>query len=257
MIVDYKGGKIFYSIAGQGDAVVLLHGFLEDSSMWKNTIPLISKQKKIICIDLLGHGQSDCFGYVHTMSDMADAVLFVLNYLNITKFTCIGHSMGGYVALAIAAQTSEKLTGICLMNSTFEADDNELKSRRTRANEMVKGNFENMVRLSFSNLFSPESRINYKKEIKIATKIALQTPIQGYIAAQEGMKLRNNTFKVLAGLSCKKLIIIGKKDPVINGKTIRKYTENTEIQIKEYSEGHMSHIENLSVFLQDIVHFIE
>jgi pimeloyl-ACP methyl ester carboxylesterase len=257
MILDYKGGKIFYTDVGHGEVVVLLHGFLEDNTMWTKISPTLSKQKRIICIDLLGHGKTDCFGYVHRMKDMANAVISVINHLKIKKFMVIGHSMGGYVALEIAKQIPERLNGICLMNSTFEEDDVALKLRRSRANKIVKDNFENMVRLSFTNLFSDESQLNHEKEIEKALKIALQTSVQGYIAAQEGMALRHNSFKEFKDLSCKKLVIIGKKDPVISPNIIINSCKNTDIEVIKYSEGHMSHIENYSIFLRDIVHFIE
>ncbi len=165
--------------------------------------------------------------------------------------------MGGYVALAYAEKNAEKLTGLCLMNSTYEADDDERKRLRSRANKMVQTNFKNMVRISFTNLFSEESKIKHSVEIKNALEEALKTPIQGYIAGQEGMRIRKDTFKMFNGLSCKKLIIIGEKDPVIDGNLIEYQTKNSDIEVIEFSEGHMSHIENISVFLRSIMHFIE
>ena len=58
MIVEYKGINIFYTDQGKGNAVVLLHGFLENTSMWDAFIPTLSKKNRIICIDLLGQGKT-------------------------------------------------------------------------------------------------------------------------------------------------------------------------------------------------------
>ena len=66
--ISFKKARISFSDIGKGTAVVLLHGFLENSSMWKDVIPQLSKRNRIIAIDLLGHGKSDCLGYVHSMS---------------------------------------------------------------------------------------------------------------------------------------------------------------------------------------------
>ena len=220
MILEYKNSSVHYIVEGKGETIVLLHGFLENVDMWKNLIPELSQTHQVICIDLLGHGKTDCLGYVHTMETMAEAVLAVLEQLNVFTAHFIGHSMGGYVALALAEMNPELFKGLCLMNSTFEADGEELKNKRTNANKMAQTHFENLVRLSFANLFAPESRINYKKEYSHALNLALETTIQGYIAGQEGMKLRPNRFKVLKTLNAHKLIIIGKRDVVINKDSI-------------------------------------
>ena len=119
MIIDYKNIKIHYTVSGAGKTIVLLHGFLETSSMWKDLEPEFARTHQVVCIDLLGHGQTDSLGYVHAMEDMADAVFAVLRHLKIKNAKVIGHSMGGYVALALAEQQPQLFEGLCLMNSTF------------------------------------------------------------------------------------------------------------------------------------------
>lgn len=259
MILQFKNIPVYYEDEGQGDAIVLLHGFLENSTMWKDLKPTLSKKNRIICIDLLGHGQTDCLGYSHSMPDMADAVLAVLNHLKLKRYTLIGHSMGGYVALALAEKNPKAVLGLCLMNSTYHADDDERKVLRKRANQMIQTNFESMVRMSVANLFSSESRITHNKEIERAIEIALQTSPQGYIAAQEGMILRQDKFEFYKELNAKKMIVIGKKDPVIEGALIISETLHTDIKCEELSFGHMSYIENkyeLSYIINRFIEFI-
>lgn len=257
MILEYKGINIFYTDEGKGSAVILLHGFLENSTMWNPFISTLTKKNRVVCIDLLGHGNTDCLGYVHTMEQIADVVSAVLKHLRLRKYYMIGHSMGGYVALAFAENKPNNLKGLCLMNSTYEADDDERKQLRARANKMVQTNFDNMVRMSFANLFSEASKLKYKSKFNAALKEALKTPVQGYIACQEGMRLRKDKFKIFKSLSCKKLIIIGKKDPVVDGEKLINETKDTSIKTVIFSEGHMSHVENEGLFLQEIMHFIE
>jgi len=180
--VTFKKAGISFSDIGKGNAVVLLHGFLENTSMWKDVIPQLSKRNRVIAIDLLGHGKSDCLGYVHSMELFAESVAAVLKHLRIRKCVIIGHSLGGYVALAFAKKYPQKIKGMCLMNSTSIEDDAERKTLRLRANKMIQKNFENMVRMSFSNLFGEKSRSLFKAEMKAALQEALKTPIQGYIA---------------------------------------------------------------------------
>ncbi|MCT4628299.1 alpha/beta hydrolase [Winogradskyella sp.] len=257
MILDYKNIAVHYTVSGEGSTVVLLHGFLETVAMWKEIVPEFSRSHQVVCIDLLGHGETDCLGYVHTMEDMAGAVFAVLNHLNIEKGVFIGHSMGGYVALALAEKEPQLFEGLCLMNSTFEDDNEDRKLLRTRANEMAKTNFENLVRMSFANLFATESRISFKSEYNNALQTALNTSVQGYIAANEGMKLRPNRFETFKTLNAHKLIIVGKKDNLINSSCLKNCIENTSIQFEELSEGHMSHIENIPELSYLLLLFIE
>lgn len=255
--IDYKNTPIFYNDIGKGSAVVLLHGFLENSSMWDDAVATLSKKNRVITIDLLGHGKTNCLGYIHTMTEMANTVHTVLKHLNLRRYFLIGHSMGGYVALDFAKRYTKNVKGLCLLNSTYEADDAERKQIRTRANKMVQNNFENVVRMSFANLFSNKSKQLFKAEFEIALNEALKTPLQGYIAAQEGMKLREDTSSFFANAPFLKTIILGKKDTILNHNNISQYAENHNIPMHLFSEGHMSYIENRDKFLHQLVCFIE
>ena len=257
MILEHKGVPVFYTDEGQGSAIILLHGFLEDSSMWHPFISDLTKKNRVITIDLLGHGKTGCLGYIHTMEDHAVLVFKVLKHLKLRRYIMVGHSMGGYIALAYAKLYSKHIKGLCLMNSTYDADDADRKLLRTRANKMITKNFDNMVRLSFANLFSSESKMKHKKEFEAALNTALQTSIQGYIANQEGMKLREDSSLFFAKAPFKKTIFLGKKDPILNYETIQTYCKKHEIATALFSEGHMSHIENKSIFLHNLMHFIE
>ncbi|WP_298779509.1 alpha/beta hydrolase [uncultured Polaribacter sp.] len=254
--ITFKNANISFSDVGKGAAVVLLHGFLENATMWQQIIPEISKRNRVISIDLLGHGKSDCLGYVHSMELFAESVEAVLKHLRIRKCFIIGHSLGGYVALSFAEKNPQKIKGLCLLNSTSNNDDVERKKLRLRANKMIQANFTNMVRMSFTNLFGKESRTRYKEEIKSALQEALQTPIQGYIAGQEGMRLRINRNHVLVNNDFKKLIIIGKKDPVLNFELSLNEAKNTNSEFIIFNDGHMSHIENKNELIVALKRFI-
>lgn len=255
--LTFKKTKISFSTEGKGSAIVFLHGFLENSTMWNSVTKEFSKRNKVICIDLLGHGNTECIGYVHSMEIIAEAVEAVLTHLRIRKAILVGHSMGGYVALAFAEKNPDKVKGLCLMNSTSFADDDERKKLRTRANKMVQTNFESMVRMSFSNLFSEKSRESFKNEMQLALKEALQTPIQGYIACQEGMRIRPNRIAVLENNDFKKLFIIGKKDPVLKYQELVEEAKETNSETVIFEEGHMSHIEDKMELIEALKQFVK
>ena len=240
----YKYTKISYSDTGKGTVIVLLHGFLENATMWDSYISTFAEKYRVITIDLLGHGKSECLGYVHTMDDQADMVYAVLQHLKIRKSIFVGHSMGGYVALAFAELYPENTKGLVLLNSTTYPDDHERKINRNRAIKMAHKEYSSLVQISIANLFSIDNRESFISEIEQVKKEALKTPLQGYIAAQEGMKLRKNKEHLLHLTSYPKLLILGKKDGVLNYTDNIKQIEDTNVPLISFPDGHMSHIEN-------------
>ena len=242
--IHYKNINIAFSDTGKGTTVVLLHGFLENQLMWNDLIPELLLKNRVVTIDLLGHGQTDCLSYVHTMEDQADMVEAVLHELKIRKAIFVGHSMGGYVALAFAELYPEKIKGLVLMNSTSYADSKERKINRDRAIKAVKQDYTTFVRLSIANLFSEENREKLTLQTEKTKLEALKTPVQGIIAALEGMKIRKDRGVLLHLTDYPKLLILGKKDGVLNYEENHHQIENTSVELVTFSDGHMSHIEN-------------
>ena len=242
--VLYKNTKISYSDTGKGNAVVLLHGFLENQTMWQDLIPELRHKNRIITIDLLGHGQTECLGYVHSMEDNAEIVQAVLSKLRIRKAIFVGHSMGGYVALAFAENYPEKVRALVLLNSTSKADSEEKKANRNRTIKAVKKDYSTFIRLSIANLFSPDNRDRLIDEIENIKLEALKTPLQGIVASLEGMKIRKDREVLLHLTPYPKMLVLGVKDPVLNYETALEQLEETAVKLITFADGHMSHIEN-------------
>jgi pimeloyl-ACP methyl ester carboxylesterase len=210
--IIYKNTKISFTDQGKGTAVVLLHGFLENKTMWDKYVSALSKNHRVITIDLLGHGETECLGYVHTMEYQADMIFAVLISLRIRKIVLIGHSMGGYVALAFAELYPDNVKGLFLLNSTSRADSDERKINRDRAIKAVKQNHTNFVRISITNLFSEDNREVLAKEIEKVKLQALKTPLQGIVASLEGMKIRKDREVLLHFAPFPIQLVLGKKD---------------------------------------------
>ncbi len=257
MQLNYKNIDVYYEDHGLGDVVVLIHGFLENTSMWNHLASKVSSSYRVVSIDLLGHGKTGNLGYIHTMQEMAESVLYVLQHLQIKSYVLVGHSMGGYVALVLAKTNSKAVRGLCLMNSTYHSDDSERKMLREKAIEAVRKNYGLVVKTSVTNLFAPESKDLYSDDIDFVINEALKTSVQGYVAAQRGMMNRENHFDFLKDLKSEKLIIIGFKDPVVDAERIILETLETSINCRTLPLGHMSHIENKTENTYIIMQFIE
>jgi pimeloyl-ACP methyl ester carboxylesterase len=254
--IRYKNITISFSDTGKGTAVVLLHGFLENKTMWKDLSPILSQKNRVITIDLLGHGATDCLGYVHSMENNAEIVKAVLSHLRIRKAILVGHSMGGYVALAFAELYPATLKGLVLLNSTSKEDSAKRKHNRDRAIKAVKQNYINFVRLSIANLFSENNRERLEKEIENVKLEALKTPLQGIVASLEGMKMRKDREFILHESEFPKLLILGEKDGVLIYKDNLSQIEKTNTELITFPDGHMSHIENKEELEKTLLEFL-
>ena len=225
--------------------------------MWDFYIPEFAKKNRVITIDLLGHGETECLSYVQTMEDNADAVHAVLSELRIRKAIFVGHSMGGYVALAFAELYPDTIKGLILLNSTASADSEERKTNRDRAIKVVKHSFMNFISLSIANLFSESNRERLASAIENVKKEALKTPLQGIVASLEGMKIRQDREVLLHLTPYPKLMILGEKDPVLNYEETKQQIENTAVKLVTFPDGHMTHIENQDQLLIVLLAFFK
>lgn len=255
-VISYKKSKIAYTDIGKGNPIVLLHGFLENATMWKYIADNLSKKNRVICIDLLGHGNSGAIGKIHGMKEMAFAVKAVLNFLNINRFYMVGHSMGGYVSLTFAEKYPKEIKGICLLNSTAQADTEDRKKLRLRACKMAEKNYENLLKMSVSNLFTSEVKQQFPQEIIATKKQASHVSVQNYIATAKGMLLRENKETVLQTID-KRLIIAGVNDSILNYQSSIEEAKRTNTPLHELKGGHMSHIENKEALLKILHQFID
>jgi len=253
----YKNTKISFTDEGKGTVVVLLHGFLENKSMWDKYVTALAKTNRVITIDLLGHGETECLGYVHSMEDQADMVYAVCAFLRLRKVALIGHSMGGYVALAFAELYPDNVKGIFLLNSTARADSEERKKNRDRAIVCVKRDYVNFVRMSIANLFNEDNREILAKEIEKTKKEALKTPLQGIVASLEGMKIRKDREVLLHFAPYPIHLVLGKKDGVLNYDDAVQQIEGTSVGLTTFPDGHMSHIENEKELKVVITNFLK
>ena len=255
--VTYNSVKIHFTSEGEGEAIVLLHGFLENMSMWNSIKPHLLKTHCVICIDLPGHGKSECYNDVHTMEFMAETVNSILIHEGIGEAILIGHSMGGYVSLAFAELYPEKVKALCLANSTFNVDSVEKKINRDRAVEAVKQNYKTFVRIAIPSLFDQSKLNKHQNEIRALVSDALKMKTQSIISAIKGMKLRPDRSNLFANGKFKKMLILGKNDSILNIKELIKQTKKSDVEIIILEGGHMSYIEDVEDFTYNILHFIE
>jgi pimeloyl-ACP methyl ester carboxylesterase len=240
--------RVCFEVSGSGKAVVFLHGFMESLSIWEKFKETLSESYQIITVDLPGHGCSEQIATVHTMEMMADSVKSVLDSLKISECVIIGHSMGGYVALAFSKSFPVMVKGLGLFHSTASADTPEVKVNRDRMIKAVKQNKAGFIRQFMPSLFSEYNRMKFKKEIEWLTLMSVNMTKHSIIAAIEGMKLRTEKIDFLKTAKFRVLYISGKNDTRIPPEIILQQASIplfTEVYILE-GVGHMGFIEAAS-----------
>ena len=197
MILHINETPIYYNVSGTGPAIILIHGFLESSNMWNRLAPLLAEKNTVVTIDLPGHGKSGCLDEVHSMELLAETVYQVIKQLELGRIRILGHSMGGYVALAFTELYRSMVSTLVLLNSTAIADSVETKKNRDRAIEAVRLNPALYIGMAIPNLFAEYNREHFQSEIESLKKEALSFPPEGIIAMLKGMKIRKDRTSVL------------------------------------------------------------
>ena len=196
--------------------LVLLHGYLVSMLVWEEFVPLLYKHVRVVTLDLPGHGISEVKGEVHTMEYLADTVAAMLDKLGIERCTIVGHSMGGYVALAFCEKYPERLDGLVLLSSTPNPDSPEKLERRRREIALVKaGKKELMARIVPAAGFAADHRAAMQDYIDDLTETIHITEDDGIVALLGGMMQRKDQNEMLRSSKVPQLFILGRKDEYI------------------------------------------
>ncbi len=242
--LNYQDKKIHYTTEGQGNEIILLHGFMESLRIWEDFSHELAVNFKVVCIDLPGHGKSECISDVHSMDLIADVIKQIVDKLEISTFVLIGHSMGGYASLQFAEKYPAMLKGLGLFHSQALADTEEAKINRDRACEIVKQNRKDFISQFIPDLFAAENVAKFAEEIRTLQSQVTDMTAGAIIAALKGMKKREAKLNVLTDLPVPILFILGKKDS-----RVAMQQAMAQAMLPDHSEilllniGHMGYIE--------------
>ena len=226
--------------------VVLLHGYLESMLVWDEFVDLLKDKVRVVTLDLPGHGVSMVDREVHTMEYLADCVANAMETLGIKRYSVVGHSMGGYVALAMVEKYAANIESIVLLSSTTSADSQEKCDRRRREIELIKAGKKNMLaRLVPHAGFAPENVKRLGSYIEDIGEMILLTEDDGVIAILAGMIERKSRGELLRDSGVPHMFIFGRHDyyiPVEVADEMIAADPNAEVVWLEHS-GHMGFYE--------------
>jgi len=257
--IQYRGASIRFSDAGEGEALVFLHGYLLSLDVWQKFVAPLTANYRVVCIDLPGHGKSGLVEPVSTMEIMADTVIAVLNSLMISKAVFFGHSMGGYATLALLQKRPDVFKGISLFHSHTLPDNEEVKIKRDREVKLIdKGHKNLLVSQSIPNMFASDLLEKHNKSVQACKQLAKDMGDNEVKAAILGLRSRPDRSKLLSMAPCPCLNIIGRKDNFISFDEVAMKTDLPSDSARLIAEntGHMGFFEEPEFIRTGILQFL-
>lgn len=255
-----RGIEMAFQEAGTGAALILLHGYPFNSSMWIEQVEALRASVRVITPDLRGLGRSTLSSGPVTMEEMAKDTAELMDQLEIERAIVGGLSMGGYVALAFSRLFPERVRALILADTRAQADTEE--GRRTREEQALKALTEGMNPIADAMLPKLLSQATLSKQPEIAARVRgmmTSTNPAGAAAAQRAMAVRQDHTDFIRQIAAPTLIIVGREDPITPLKDAELMHERIPDARLRVIEGaaHVSNIERPEEFNQAVKEFLD
>lgn len=248
-----------YYKAGQGPAVVLLHGFPEDGCLWNNVVPGLADSFTVLVPDIPGSGASKLDKPDVSIEDLSHCINAILDQEHIEEAVVAGHSMGGYIALAFAAHNANRLKGLSMIHSTATADTEEKKQTRLKSIELIrKGGKEAFVKGMIPNLFSADFRERHPTVVKHLIERGIMLSSESMISFYNAMINRPDRTNILKDAAFPVQWVIGKEDQVVPVDSSLQQSRLANVNfVSLYANcGHMSMLEAPERLTNDLREFL-
>ncbi|MGA2059360.1 MAG: alpha/beta fold hydrolase [Thermoguttaceae bacterium] len=241
-----NGTNLSFVDRGAGAALVLVHGFPLDHSMWSGQIEPLSARHRVIAPDLRGFGQSGVSEGIVTMEQFADDLAALIDFLEIDEMAFCGLSMGGYIALEFWRKYAERLRALILCDTRAVSDTPaDAANRFVVAEKVLREGSNTVADAMIPKLFDPLTLEKQPHLIDSMRQVMEQTDPRGIAAAARGMAQRADFTAELPRIGCPALVIVGQSDaisPVAEMQAISEAVPNAEFIIIPQA-GHMAPME--------------
>lgn len=210
-----NGVDVAYTDAGQGEAVLLIHGFPLDRTMWDAQVEALAGTRRVIAPDLGGFGESEARSEPVSMEAFADDVRGLLDHLGLPRAVIGGLSMGGYVAFAFARKYAERTRALILCDTRAGADSPEARAGRAEMAALARARgLAPIADRMLPRLLAPATRERRPDVVERVRRMILRAPVAGVVAALGGMAERPDATPGLPAIGCPVLFIVGRHDVI-------------------------------------------
>jgi pimeloyl-ACP methyl ester carboxylesterase len=255
-----RGIEMAYDDVGSGPAVVLLHGYPFNRSMWREQVEFLSAEHRVIAPDLRGLGETSVGEETAaTMEEMARDVAALLDLLEIRRALICGLSMGGYVALSFYRRFPLRTRALVLANTRAQADTDEARrARLEQAQAILRDGMEAIADGFLAKVLAPATLAEQPLIVSRVRRMITSTNPRGASAALHGMAARIDHTDFLPGILAPALIICGSLDkltPPQDGQLMHREIRGSRLEIIE-GAAHLSNIERPAEFNRALADFI-
>jgi pimeloyl-ACP methyl ester carboxylesterase len=251
-----------YADEGPGPVVVLLHGFPLSREMWSEQLSGVGSIYRVIAPDLRGFGESPVPEGVYSMDEMADDVAELLETLEIMGPVVVGGlSMGGYVAMSMAARYPTSVRALMLMDTRAAADTPEAAAGREASARAVLAadSAAPVVDTMLARLFSKTTLEQRPERVEPIKAMMQETAPQGIAGALRGMASRPDRRDQLAKIAVPTLVLVGEDDVLTTpaeGQAMADLMPDARLELIPHA-GHLAPYENPSAANAAILRFLK
>jgi len=263
--IDLDGYSTHYIEKGEGEPVILIHGFLYNSYMWNNNIDALADRFKVYALDLWGFGYSTREPLDYGYPLYADQLLKFMDALNIQKASLVGHSMGGGTCIFFSVQHRERVNKVILVDPAGMPNPLPLIGKIANLPKVgefllgLKGNFYRKMVLSttfiYDKAFITDS---YFENVTRFHKIKGTTEVLLKILRKQFFHTLLDEIRRLGEIDVSILIIWGRHDKAVPsecGQEMHKILRGSRLEIFEQM-GHCPHDEQSQKFNQLALDFL-
>jgi 3-oxoadipate enol-lactonase len=260
-MITVRGIEMAYDDAGSGPAIVLLHGYPFDRSMWREQIDFLSAHGyRVVAPDLRGMGQTKSASDITTMEDMARDVAALMYVLKIDRAVICGLSMGGYVAFDFVHLFPTRVKALVLAGTRSPADnEQERQARFQQVQRMLAEGMNGIAEATLPKLLAPGTLAQKPEVVARVREMILRADPQGAAAAQRGMAERRDYSDDLPGINVPTLVIVGRDDPirpVADAEFMHDRIRDSRLEIIE-DAAHMTNMEQPEVFNAALLRLVQ
>jgi pimeloyl-ACP methyl ester carboxylesterase len=202
--------------AGRGPALVLLHAFPLNASMWSAQREALGESYRVICPDQRGFGGTQLGHDDPSLDEVADDVVAMLDARKVDTCVLGGLSMGGYVAMALLRRHPERVRGLVLADTKAGADSPEGAANRLRIAEQVvaDGNAQLLLDEVLPTLVGDTTKESRPLVFGRVKALVERAPAYAVAWAQRAMAARPDSFDTLRAVSVPALVVVGAEDAI-------------------------------------------
>jgi pimeloyl-ACP methyl ester carboxylesterase len=240
---------------GSGPALLLLHPFPFDRRSWSEVAAPLAAHHRVVCMDFRGFGEAPPSG-PYSIDDLAEDAVAALDKLGIAMATVCGLSMGGYVALAMAAKHPARLAGLILADTRASADSEAARQARVDGIAKVKsGGLNEFLDGMPVRLLSSKAADSLKRRVRTLSEQKADAVAHALLA----MRDRPDRSELLPQLKLPSLVVVGSDDsvtPPSEAKAMAQAIPGSNF-VEIAGAGHLSMLEQPSTFVSALAQFLE